>query len=284
MIAQTGARFVEIADWAPLAGGIAVACVWLGHLCHHRRDPLADAPPRPNELTPLAILACMAAYLAGIQIVIPIARNLLANVADPKTRDDLAGIVGTNGGQLAGAAACVVCGHMLFTGGLAGFGLRPRRWPRDVVYAVGGWLFQFPLCFVLLKLSESALRWWQHVDTLPLHPVLIALDDPVTPQWVRTCAVVGAVAIAPIAEELFFRGIVQTQVAGFVRSRWIAVLLTGAVFGLMHMGQPQAVVPLAALGVILGYVYERTGSLAAPVLLHALFNGWTTLQRAVGGP
>ena len=41
-------------------------------------------------------------------------------------------------------------------------------------------------------------------------------------------------------------------------------------FGLMHYTQPQYVLPLAVLGAVLGYVYEHTGSLVAPILIHIL--------------
>ncbi len=49
-------------------------------------------------------------------------------------------------------------------------------------------------------------------------------------------------------------------------------MLVGSAFGLAHMEQPHVVAPLIVLGVILGYVYERTGSLVAPITMHLLFN------------
>ena len=39
-----------------------------------------------------------------------------------------------------------------------------------------------------------------------------------------------------------------------------------------HLAQPHVVAPLIVLGLILGYVYERTGSLVAPITMHLLFN------------
>lgn len=55
-------------------------------------------------------------------------------------------------------------------------------------------------------------------------------------------------------------------------ARWIAIGLTSVMFGAVHYPQPQAVVPLAALSVAMGLVYERTGTILAPVAAHALFN------------
>ena len=51
-------------------------------------------------------------------------------------------------------------------------------------------------------------------------------------------------------------------------------------FGAIHYTQLPAVVPLAALGMILGYMYERTGSLGGPILLHMLFNVKTLIWHA----
>ena len=49
------------------------------------------------------------------------------------------------------------------------------------------------------------------------------------------------------------------------------------------MEQPHVVAPLIVLGVILGYVYERTGSLVAPITLHLLFNFKTMLFSTIAG-
>jgi membrane protease YdiL (CAAX protease family) len=56
---------------------------------------------------------------------------------------------------------------------------------------------------------------------------------------------------------------------------WAAAALSGAVFGLLHYTDPDSigVVPqLAVLGVLLAWLYERTGSLWPPILLHVVNN------------
>ena len=73
---------------------------------------------------------------------------------------------------------------------------------------------------------------------------------------------------------------------GLLGNRWHAIGLTAIVFALMHYDQPQAVPPLVALAVILGYAYERHGSLLVPILLHMAFNlrpiVWHLLDPATG--
>jgi membrane protease YdiL (CAAX protease family) len=79
--------------------------------------------------------------------------------------------------------------------------------------------------------------------------------------------------IAPIAEEIFFRGFFFAA----LRNRfgpWPAALVTGIVFGGVHAGSAPAgyLVPLGFLGVVLCIVYWQTGSLYPCIGLHALNN------------
>jgi membrane protease YdiL (CAAX protease family) len=81
---------------------------------------------------------------------------------------------------------------------------------------------------------------------------------------------IGAVILAPIAEESLFRGIVYQ---GF-RSRMgivTAGLLSGLLFGLVHV-YPLLWLPIGALGYILAMALERRGSLLPCMVGHALFN------------
>jgi membrane protease YdiL (CAAX protease family) len=78
--------------------------------------------------------------------------------------------------------------------------------------------------------------------------------------------------LAPIAEELFFRGFMYNAFAHRFGPRWGA-LLGGAVFGLVHAPNPP--VTLAALGVLgvgLCVLYWRTQSIIPCMALHALNN------------
>jgi hypothetical protein len=76
--------------------------------------------------------------------------------------------------------------------------------------------------------------------------------------------------VAPIMEELFFRGFIY---AAF-RKRWgvtAAITLSSALFAVSHASLYNFI-PLMVLGAVLAYLYQRTGSLGPPIMLHALNN------------
>jgi len=85
----------------------------------------------------------------------------------------------------------------------------------------------------------------------------------------------GAVVLAPIGEEIFFRGVLLPAFARTIGPR-TANVLQAILFGLVHLlGAPSTwpiLVPLAVVGWICGRLYVRTGSLLVPILAHATFN------------
>ncbi len=145
------------------------------------------------------------------------------------------------------------------------------------------------MCLVALCVC-SALVWataWvltRFGYSIQTHPTLEALanESPSLGATAALCA--GAVVIAPIAEECFFRGLLQTVLSNLFGGRWTAIIVTAVAFALMHSDQRHAVPPLAALAVILGYAYERHGSLLVPILLHAAFNLRTIVWQLLLDP
>lgn len=86
--------------------------------------------------------------------------------------------------------------------------------------------------------------------------------------------------IAPILEELLFRGYLQSALMRHMKP-WMAIAVASAVFGAVHL-QLLAFPLLAALGGVLGYLYYRTGSLKVNIILHMLNNSIAYALMAAG--
>ncbi len=83
-------------------------------------------------------------------------------------------------------------------------------------------------------------------------------------------AMLAALVVAPIVEEILFRGLLQRWLVK-KWGPWIGILVASAVFGLVHR-IPQQMVAGFCMGAILGWTYWRTGSLLSAMLLHAINN------------
>ena len=82
--------------------------------------------------------------------------------------------------------------------------------------------------------------------------------------------VLYSVILAPIAEELLCRGVTLGQ-AKKILPFWLANLLQAFLFGALHMNMLQGTYAFC-LGLILGYIYEKSGSIYMAILFHILYN------------
>jgi membrane protease YdiL (CAAX protease family) len=86
---------------------------------------------------------------------------------------------------------------------------------------------------------------------------------------------VTALVVAPVVEELFFRGLLLRSLQRRV-SAPTAVVLSALAFGLAHVvfdwGSGVVLPALVALGMLSGIFAVRTGNLSRSILLHAGFN------------
>ncbi len=86
----------------------------------------------------------------------------------------------------------------------------------------------------------------------------------------------GYVAIgilAPLAEEVVFRGAILRTLLGIMskKNHWVAIIISAALFGLAHFNAAQFINALL-MGLLLGWMYYRTGSLVPGILLHWINN------------
>lgn len=84
-----------------------------------------------------------------------------------------------------------------------------------------------------------------------------------------TVAIIGTCVLAPICEEILFRGLFANRLARYGERS--GALVSAILFGLYHANLEQFFYAFV-LGILLAYVYYRSGSLIAPIALHMLLN------------
>lgn len=146
-------------------------------------------------------------------------------------------------------------------------GLSGHRLWSPIVTGFRGYLAVFPWLFILLALIVEVAR------SLGLKPPVEPIQELIFQE--HRPAVLGLVmllacVIGPAAEEGFFRGVLYAALRRRL-PRPAAMVASGVAFSLVHTN-PVGFVPIAVLGCLLAYLYERTGSLASPLAVHIAHN------------
>lgn len=145
---------------------------------------------------------------------------------------------------------------------------------RGLVLAVPIFVLIFALQFVL-----GLLLKYLGVE-LPTQTALEVFTSPETPYGAKIGLVVVAACLAPLAEELLFRGLIH-DVLRRRASFWPAAIFGSTLFGALHIESSKTIVfaiPLAVLGICLCWVREAGpwryggGRLWSCVVVHICFN------------
>ena len=163
-------------------------------------------------------------------------------------------------------------------------GLRPAHPASDIAAGAAATVLALPivLCTVLLG-AAARMAMGQSVEEVG-HPMLEALLA--SDAWSATLLMAtSAIIVAPVVEEVLYRGLLQTALlAAMPGRRWTVVILAASAFALQHAGLPPHTLPgLFILGLFLGWLYERTGSLLAPIVLHMGFNAFNFVMVMLMG-
>jgi len=274
---------------------VAAIAIWVWYLYVRNvqgegHDPLGGRPAPAGPWNEVDLWVVVGVFL-GLQFVVSMLLSRLPAGADGAT--PLAGPLSTpESGRLFWqlAASCIsnaviVAVVLLVTlwhreGRLDHLGLATDRPARHVAFGVAGVLAILPVVYGLFWVSTQLIR-----VSNPPHPIEETLGGGAPPEVAAVALLAGLLA-APVGEELFFRGFLQS----WLRPRFgpkLAIVITAVLFGLMHVGLPHNVLPLTVLGLMLGYLYERSGSLLVPVTLHFAFNAIPTvalLLKSASGP
>ncbi len=213
---------------------------------------------------PAVLVLLLQAIIVGAIVSLVAASTALAifNGGELSVGGTLVQLTSTQIGLLAVTGGLVVAPRAL-----AGLRLLPasRLWQTlaiGLALAIPAWVG----VTLLANLSAAVLRALGVEQDTGIVDSVMQRGDP-------TVIVLAVVLVAPIAEELFFRGVVYNAWEREYGGR-VAVLGSAALFALIHASL-YLFVPIFALGVVLALVYRWTRSLPAVMVLHAGFNAVT---------
>ena len=258
-----------------LAVGLIVITIWVFLICTRpQRLSLARAPGRPNRLqVPHVALVFLIALIPGS--LVSFYYQYYLKISMP-TSAKLAVLALT---QVTIIVACLLVAKWTFVFGLRnGLGLNLRHPVRDVVWAVLAVLALMPVIWTLTWASSWVMHeMGQEINHNPVFDYLGGFG------WGgKAATMVGVVILAPLAEELLFRGMLQSMLRSYRVAAWPAVAISSTLFVLAHWSVPHDVVPLLPLAVVLGYSYERCGRLVPSILIHSMFNAVMTVSFLMG--
>ena len=133
---------------------------------------------------------------------------------------------------------------------------------------------------VLVPLVTLPIFIFTDTDQEALEAPARELTDKAEGPGVLVLVLVVVVA-APLAEEVFFRGMLQRTLARSLPI-WPAMLITSVLFGVSHF-QALQLPALAAFGLVLSLLAHRTGRLGRSIWAHVGFNATTVVALLAGG-
>jgi membrane protease YdiL (CAAX protease family) len=107
--------------------------------------------------------------------------------------------------------------------------------------------------------------------------MLESLLGPTADPWTAALVFVSAVVLAPVAEEVLFRGLLLPHLGRSLPS-FTAIYVGALLFGMLHVSHGVMLIGPLVLGALLGWARLRSRGLLAPILLHVSFNGFATIS------
>ncbi|QLE47679.1 CPBP family intramembrane metalloprotease [Nostoc sp. C057] len=143
------------------------------------------------------------------------------------------------------------------------------------LWGLGGYCTALPIV-VMVSLINQQL-WQGQGGSNPLLQLALESQDGVALSIFFFTAAIAA----PFFEEILFRGFLLPSLTRYLPV-WGSIIISSLLFAIAHLSLSE-ILPLTALGIVLGVVYTRSRNLLAPMLLHSLWNSGTLLSLFILG-
>ncbi len=154
---------------------------------------------------------------------------------------------------------------------------------KDLFSTLITYLLSFPLVSFVNNLLDFFLYTIFHIHAVPDQLAVYYLKMTFGHPIYFTIAILSIIFFAPFIEELIFRGFLQSFIRQHLQSKQ-AIIITSVLFALFHYAPEQGLANITIVGslfilsLFIGFIYEKRGSLIAPMMLHSLFNSMSILH------
>ncbi|MBD2561651.1 MULTISPECIES: CPBP family intramembrane glutamic endopeptidase [Nostoc] len=155
------------------------------------------------------------------------------------------------------------------------FWFRFRFQDKWFLWGLGGYCAALPIVVVVSLINQQL--WQGQGGSNPLLQLALESQDGIALGIFFSTAAIAA----PFFEEILFRGFLLPSLTRYLPV-WGSILISSLLFAIAHLSLSE-ILPLTALGIVLGVVYTRSRNLLAPMLLHSLWNSGTLLSLFVLG-
>lgn len=153
-----------------------------------------------------------------------------------------------------------------------------KSWKGNIKTGALCWGLVFPFVMIVSSCITSVLGSILDQSLEDYNQTAVQyLERLVNQPWLFIPMAVVFAGFVPIGEELLFRGFLYNWMKRVIRRSW-AIFFTAFLFALVHFSAGQGIANLIILPSLfvlswtLTFLYERTGSLWAPIGLHMVFN------------
>jgi CAAX protease family protein len=156
------------------------------------------------------------------------------------------------------------------------FGLDRMPVRRSLLLGIALLVSALPMVFVVDYIASIVLKVNTTTDTQEV--IRIFQNSSTVAQ--RVPIILLAVVVAPVTEELAFRGYLYGVIKRYLGAI-PALVLSGILFALIHLNLPRFF-PLLVLASVFALAYELSGTLLVPMTMHALFNAFSLILVLLG--
>lgn len=270
---------IDATDVICLVGLILLGC-WLLKTSFGK-NALGDSMPRRNNMPFYMPFILLCIWFVPVSLAIWTAEKLMPDV--PEWQSAFVKSLINCIGPIPAVAVIILLAWTCFAGRLKGFGLNIRTIHKDFFAAFINLLAVWPLILlaIIMTVRIGKLIWGADYE-IQQHEGLELITS--YPQLsLRVLFIATAVVVAPVLEELIFRGMFQTAIRSLLLnlgrslSAWLAIVISSILFAMIHPDTAHWPA-LFVLSMCMGYAYEKSGSLFRAIFIHALFNGLTILS------